>query len=186
MKKLLCFIVLITGLSCKKNQTSIKNNDTYEIPISKSINKTNRIFKLDRLSKVEILSYPNRILWDTISFNGMIPFDKELISNNKLTFESKFIKERINLNKEQILELTQLMSSDSCEPKEMVAACYMPRHLILFKDKKDTIIAYNEICIECVGSRYSSNIEVYQKYCMTDMKDFFKKVGIKYFGKNGE
>lgn len=166
-------------LGCKKN-ADVEVLET----VSKSYNTSNRNFKLKDISKVEILSYPDRIMWDTLSFKGKTAFNKELVSENKLTFDSTLIKERIILDKNQVLELTKIMASDACEPEEMPAACYMPRHLIIFKNKDDKIIAYNEFCFTCIGSRNSKNIDNYQKFCLGDIKQFFKKVGIKYFVEN--
>lgn len=74
------------------------------------------------------------------------------------------------------------MTCDTCNYQESVAACYEPRNLILFRNKKNQIIAYDEFCFECVGTRESENLIDFQKFCLSDMKQLFKNFGIKYFG----
>lgn len=135
--------------------------------------------------KVEFLSYPDRMIWDTISYKKENSFYKELTDNGKLNFDTTLVKERLVLNKSQLNELNKLMQ-ETCYTNQSVAACYMPRHLILFRDKKNKIIAYNEFCFDCVGSRNSKNLHDYQSFCMIDMAELFKKFGIKYFGVTNE
>jgi hypothetical protein len=53
--------------------------------------------------------------------------------------------------------------------------------MILFRDDKNRIIGYNEFCINCIGSRSSTNLNGFQKYCYSDMGDLFRKFGIKLF-----
>lgn len=120
-------------------------------------------------------------MWDTISFNDQNPFRKPLVDNYKLTFDSTMIKEQITLNKLQQKELLNLIVCDTCLPEEVDMACYDPRHMILFKDKKDKIIGYTEFCFTCLSSRSSENLSKFQKYCYSDMNNLFKKFGIKYF-----
>lgn len=140
---------------------------------------------LPGLAKVELLSYPDRMIWDTISYEKKGFFYKELADNGKLNFDTTMVKERLILNPNQIKELTTLLEG-TCSEEEAVAACYMPRHMILFRDKNNKIIAYNEFCFGCVGSRNSKNLEGYQNFCMSDMAQLFEKFGIKYFGDTPE
>ena len=107
-------------------------------------------------------------------------------SYQKFTFDSTMIKERIVLNEIQKKELFTLMVCDACVPEEMAAACYQPRHLILFKDKKNKIVGYQEFCFQCIGSRVSKNLEGFHKFCYSDMNKLFRKFGIKYFVENDE
>lgn len=183
-----CWIIIFATffiISCKKEQ--IEKKDKVEtdlgIQIPKSVSKSikKRIFPLKEISKVELISYPNRVMWDTISFKGKNPFQKPLVDNYKLTFDSTMIKERITLNKVEQKELLDLIVCDTCMPEEVVMACYDPRHMILFKDKKNKIIGYTEFCFTCLGSRSSENLSKFQKYCYSDMNELLKKNGIKYF-----
>ena len=171
MRKILFLISILVFISCKKEK--IENQF-----FSKVINK--RDFPIKNFSKIELISYYNRIYWDT-KFKGEFPTHKILVENYKLTFDSTMIQERVVLNKAQEKELLNLMISDSCSIDQITSACYNPRHMILFRDDKDRIIGYNEFCLECASSRNSSNLEDFQKYCYYDMSNLFKKFGIKLF-----
>lgn len=170
MKKIIFLIAIILFISCKKNEE--------EKIFSKVIDK--RDFPIKNFSKIELISYYNRVCWDT-KFKGEFPTHKILVDNYKLTFDSTMIQERIILNKDQEKELLNLMVSDSCSLEQIESACYNPRHMILFRDNKNRIIGYNEFCLECFSSRNSDNLESFQKYCYFDMENLFKKFGIKLF-----
>jgi hypothetical protein len=170
MRKVLFLISILLLISCK-------NNDA-EKTFSKVINK--RDFPVKNFSKIELVSYYNRVLWDN-KFKGEFPTHKVLVENYKLTFDSTMIQERVVLNKVQEKELLNLMISDSCSIGQITSACYNPRHMILFRDNKNRIIGYNEFCLECGSSRNSDNLENFQQYCYYDMSNLFKKFGIKLF-----
>ena len=182
--RFLIAILFLSFFSCKEEKLKKPEFKIIETSVSKSIKK--REFPLKNVAKIEFLSYPDRITWDTISYKGEIPFRKNLIENQKFTFDSTMIKERIVLNEIQKKELFALMVCDTCVPEEMAAACYQPRHLILFKDKKNKIVGYQEFCFQCVGLRESKNLEGFEKLCFSDMNKLFRKFGIKYFVENDE
>ena len=182
--RFLIAILFLSFFSCKEEKLKKPEFKIIETSVSKSIKK--REFPLKNVAKIEFLSYPDRITWGTISYKGEIPFRKNLIENQKFTFDSTMIKERIVLNEIQKKELFALMVCDTCVPEEMAAACYQPRHLILFKDKKNKIVGYQEFCFQCVGLRESKNLEGFEKLCFSDMNKLFRKFGIKYFVENDE
>jgi hypothetical protein len=173
--------VLIRNYKKDKNQE--KTETDLGVPIPKSFSKLiiKRDFPLKNFAKIELLSYYNRIFWDTLRYKGEQPFEKELVDNFKLTFDSTMIQERVVLNKNQENQLLKLMVCDTCVPEEMSAACYDPRHMIVFRDDRNRIIGYNEFCINCIGFRSSTNLYGFQKYCYSDMGDLFRKFGIKLF-----
>jgi hypothetical protein len=182
MRKIIFLITILILVSCKNEKTNSQIEEE-EIPIVKSASKVinRRDFPIKNFSKIELVSYHNRILWDTLRYKGERPSYKMLADNYKLTFDSTMIQERVILNKSQEKELLNLMISDACVPEEISAACYDPRHMILFRDNKNRIIGYNEFCINCIGSRTSTNLNGFQKYCYSDMGDLFRKFGIKLF-----
>jgi hypothetical protein len=163
MKKILLILIFVCILSCQKDKE----------------------FKLPNLSKIEFVSYPDRMIWDTIGAKGEKLFYKNLIVNSKLNFDSTMIKERVILKSEQLKELSMLLQ-ETCDDQYEASACYMPRNLILFRDNKDKIIAYKEFCFSCSGSYSSKNIEKYSEFCLKDMNSLFRKFGIKYFGDTPE
>lgn len=172
MRKMLFLIGILIFISCKKEKTEIPS-------FSKVIHK--RDFPLKNYSKIELISYYNRVCWDTLKFNGEFPIYKKLVDNYKFTFDSTMIQERVILNKAQEKELLNLMICDSCSIEQIESACYNPRHVILFRDDKNRIVGYNEFCIECNASSNSANLEGFQQYCYSDMGALFKKFGIKLF-----
>lgn len=67
------------------------------------------------------------------------------------------------------------------------ASCYVPRHAIVYSGSKETV-AFQEICFECSGQRVEGDIVSYIDFCdskWSELKDFFKSVGITYFGPHG-
>lgn len=132
----------------------------------------------ETIKKIEIFSYPDRLAWDTLRHR------KEIIRNNKIDFDTSMINERVALLKEtQIKELFELIKIH-CKIEGDVApysSCYMPRNLILFYNNKNLIIGHIELCFECGTSESSNNLKENWDYCKDDVKDFFKKVGVKYF-----
>ncbi|SNR55395.1 hypothetical protein [Flavobacterium sp. ov086] len=171
MKKILFLISILILISCKKEKIESQS-------FSKLITK--REFPLKNYSKIELISYYNRVVWDT-KYKGEPPIYKVLVDNYKLTFDSTMIQERVVLNKVQEKELLNLMVCDTCALKQIESACYNPRHMILFRDDKNRIIGYNEFCMECYASSNSANLDGFQKYCYSDMEALFKKFGINLF-----
>lgn len=187
MKKIVLLIIALALVSCKneKKKDSLQDEG---VPFVKSVSKTikKRDFPLKNFSKIELVSYYNRIRWDRQEYKGKQPSYKMLVDDYKLTFDSTMIQERVVLNKAQEKELLNLMLCDTCIPEEVSSACYDPRHIILFRDSKNRIVGYNEFCLECVGSRNSENLNGFQKYCYSDMGELFRKFGIKLFVEYGE
>ncbi|KAF2517728.1 hypothetical protein [Flavobacterium foetidum] len=189
MKKIFFLIIIVSVvISCHNKKTKNLPVGEEGIPIVKSISKIihKREFPINNFSKIEVVSYYDRIMWDTLEYKNEQPFRKVLVDNYKLTFDSTKIKERVILNKMQEKELLNLMICDTCVPEELSAACYKPRHMILFRDSKNRIIGYDEFCIECVGSRNSDNLNGFQKYCYSDMQELLKKFGITLFIESGD
>jgi hypothetical protein len=189
MKKILClFIIVLSAISCYDKTSKNLTIEEKGIPIVKSVSKTihKREFPIKNFSKIEVVSYYDRISWDTLEYKKEAPFRKILVDNYRLTFDSTKIQERVVLNKIQEKELLNLMVCDTCVPEELSAACYKPRHMILFRDKKNRIIGYDEFCIECVGSRSSDNLNGFQKYCYSDMQKLLEKFGITLFIESGD
>jgi len=184
MRKIFLLIAVVILISCKNEKKKVLTENTGVPIVSKVINK--RDFPIKNFSKIELVSYYDRIMWDTLDYKDKTPFRKILVDNYRLTFDSTMIQERVILNKMQEKELLSLMVSDTCAPEELSAACYKPRHMILFRDNKNRIIGYDEFCIECVGSRSSDNLTGFQKYCYSDMQKLLEKFGIKLFIESGD
>lgn len=182
MRKSFFLIFILILISCKKENESPKLNE--KITVSKSENELIKIrdFPLKDLSTVEVLSYKDRMRWDKKgSTNEDNKYTKDLVVDYKLNFDSTKVKERVLLNSVLKTELLEVMSQDSCKLENLPRDCYMPRHMILFRDQKNRIIGYKELCLSCHGFRESKNLENYNGFCFSQMEELFKKAGIKYF-----
>ena len=133
------------------------------------------IFPFSSADRVELTSYYFR---DYRPEN-----DNYKIIDGKLAFDESIIKERVVLSKKQQEEMFKIVNTDICPKEYSVADCYMPEHRITFYDKKNNVIAYLEVCLQCVGSRISPNFTTVPlcKEKMDELKRFFQSVGIKQF-----
>jgi hypothetical protein len=187
MKKAFFLISILILISCKKESTeSPKLNEKTTLSKSESKVIKRRDFPLKDLSKVELLSYEDRMRWDKRNTKEENKYTKDLVVDYKLNFDSTKIKERVILNSALKTELLQLMTQDTCTIEEFVSDCYMPRHMILFRDQKNRIIGYKELCLSCKGFRESKNLKDNNGFCFSQMEELLKKAGIKYFDDNEE
>ncbi|MCR4030258.1 MULTISPECIES: hypothetical protein [Flavobacterium] len=186
MKKILFLIVIFVFFSCKKEK---ENSQFEESPVSSRTETEiikERNFPFKNLSKVEVLSYEDRMRWDKKITKKENKYYKDLVVDYKLNFDSTKVKERVLLSSALKTELIGLLSQDSCKVENLPRDCYMPRHMIVFRDQKNRIIGYKELCLSCKGYRESKNLENYNGFCFTQMEDLFKKAGIKYFDEDYE
>lgn len=89
----------------------------------------------EKAKRIEILAYIDRNQWDREDNSDYFKLD--YIKNNQLKINIKYLKNRIVLNEEQILILKKKFVE--CEKENWAAACYDPRHAILFYDENDKI-----------------------------------------------
>lgn len=186
MKKILFLIIIFVFVSCKKEKENPSPDEKSIVAKSAIAMVKERNFPLKNLSKVEVLSYEDRMRWDRKITKNDNKYTKDLVVDYKLNFDSTKVKERVLLNSQLKAELIQLMSQDTCKIEELPADCYMPRHMILFRDQKNRIIGYKELCLGCKGFRESKNLEIYNGFCFSQMNELFKKAGIKYFDEDYE
>ncbi|MEN2412733.1 hypothetical protein [Flavobacterium mesophilum] len=186
MRKVFFLLTILILISCKKEQEKLELDETPIITKSETEIIKERDFPLKELSKVEILSYEDRMRWDRKITKKDNKYYKDLVVDYKLNFDSTKIKERVFLSSALKTELIGLMSQDSCKVENLPRDCYMPRHMIVFRDQKNRIIGYKELCLSCKGYRESKNMENYNGFCFTQMEDLFKKAGIKYFDEDYE
>lgn len=142
------------------------------IKIKKEINST-----FEKVKRIEILAYEDRNQWTKEDNPDFLKLN--YIQNGKLEINKKYLRNRISLNKEQIEILKNKLRK--CETENWAAACYDPRHAILFYDKNDKIFGYIEMCFDCNGRRSSENFKVFSE-CALGLEETFKEFGITYFG----
>jgi hypothetical protein len=160
--KYFCFIIVLISLfSCKSEKEEAFELFTKEV------------------EKVKIWSYPARGLWD-------VEDGKERqgikILNNKIQLDTTKIIENVELNGNQKENLFELLNEDVCFFGGTHAACYIPRHLILFYDENEKLIGFYEFCIECGGSVESKSLKNIPTFCIekgTKMEQLLKGFGLK-------
>ena len=151
---LLCLLML----SCKDRIPKEVQNESL---------KMEQNFPFSESEKIEIISFPVRY--------EPIVFEKKLI-------DSIGIKERFFLNEHQKNDLFNslfLNENEECT----VAACFDPRHAILFYNDKSEIIAHIVICFDCGNTTESEGLNC-NRLCyegLGSILKIFKKAGIKYF-----
>jgi hypothetical protein len=140
----------------------------------------------DRASSVRILSYINR------PFATVVIDEEEVIVEPKkdtthfraadLEILESTIQERLTLTPQQTVSLYSLLDKNSCETTE-VAACYDPRHAIVFFDATGHPFSYIEVCFDCMN--YQTPEDVSLDLCSDQFRSLaqlFRSFEIKYFG----
>ena len=179
IRTLLVFVAIFTLNSCNKKADEERTivSSKAQVPLPK-IEET---FPFSEAEKIEIISYPVRRNWDTITNDkgrwGVI----NIVKDKKLQVNPKGIKDRIILNdnlKDKLFKAIYTLY----EPSE-TAACFDPRHAVLFYNKKSEIIAYIEICFHCGTYKFSDNFK-HGSFNVGTLRQVFKDAGIKYFGED--
>lgn len=154
------FIILISINSCNNRRK----------------NEINTIF--EKIKQVEILAYLDRNLWDKEDNPNYFKLNF-IEKNGKFEINRKYIKNKIILNKSQLTIFKENLSK--CKTEDWSAACFDPRHLIIFYDQNDKIYGYIELCFDCNRSKSSENLQLISE-CALGLEDTFKEFGITYFG----
>jgi hypothetical protein len=175
--KLYTFLLILIFISCKENEvkSSSKISDIEikekEYDFSDSVQ-----FKFEDIASVEVYSFLNKTTIEM--FKG---YRKDINFNSDVQISNDFIKENIELNDRQKLELFNLITKDSCKTEQSPSECYNPRHAIFFKDKVNKILGSIEMCFDCDDFNHSESLGNAKYYCYDDMRMFLYDVGIRYF-----
>jgi len=164
--KQLFFLFFIILVGCKSTQIKMPVDDAFL-----------------SAERIEIWSYPNREIWHREGVDNTGALKELKIENGKVNIEKNNIKEKIILSKEQIEKIYQTLYDNKICDYESVAACYQPRHLIVFFNSEDKVFNALEICLSCTQIQ-SINEFNYPNLCDTKMdklEEVFKSFGIKYF-----
>lgn len=101
------------------------------------------------------------------------------IKDNNIEIKEKYVRNRIILNQNQINKLKSEL--ENYQPENIVpAACYMPRHVLIFTNAKNEIFGYIEICFTCGNAQSSKNLKFLVRRALEKEK-LFKEFGITYF-----
>lgn len=165
---------MLSLFSCKKAEEEVLS----PAKMQKTLPKMEDTFPFSETTKIEIISYPVRYEWDTIR-NGERKVMASLVENKQFQPDTLHIKDRVILNNKFTNQLFKSFFTkyEGCT----VAACFDPRHAILFYNEKREIIAYLEVCLDCGNSQSSGNFK-YDDLCEITLAELFEQAGIKYFG----
>ena len=177
------YLILLIGLfSCNKeekksiNKIETKKTEVLEFEIVKPSELEKNVDDFfSNVSKIEILAYLDRNKWD--KSDNPDYRNPDYIKNNKIEIKDKYLRNRIVLSSSQVKELQAGFKKGYYN---IAAACYDPRHAIIFYDKNDVIIGNIEICFECNNVSSSKNLYSIGRSASNQM-DLFKKFGITYF-----
>ncbi len=142
-------------------------------------------FPFSTASRVDVVAYPNRFAWDTTSDENGMHVDEGVIADGRLRLPQQKIRDRITLNQAQIKRAFELLYNDDCSSEE-AAACYDPRHALIFFDKNSKAIAAIEICLDCYKARVTTGVPRIS-FCgekVADLATLFRSFGVKYFGQD--
>jgi len=132
------------------------------------------IFPFNKAFRIDVISFD--------SILGKTPIDNDTIRYSKT-------KETVTLSTTNVNKLTDILYNYnySKETNSFVirtAACYYPRHAIVFLNKSNKIITFIEICFECRRVKTSLNKENIGQFCEGKydlIKEFFISIGIKNY-----
>lgn len=160
-----------------KQQAQTVNKDSIEVgqcKLSEWKRKRNDVFPFNVCDRIELVTY-----------NSTGTYDWGKIGYNTILTDSigqYGFCERVRLNEKQVDTLFAIIYGYvSIDDEHIRAACYNPRHAILFY-KGNTLVEYFEICFECMGTEYLRNQSRFPQFCNEQwcyLQQFFKDVGIK-------
>ena len=160
-----------------KQPVQTVNKDSLEqgqCTITKWKRKRNEVFPFNVCDRIEIVTYDSTDGYDL----GKIGYSTILTDS----IGQYGFCERVPLNEKQIDTLFSIMYGYiSIDDLHISAACYNPRHAILFY-KGNTLVEYFEICFECMGTEYLRNQSRFPQFCNEQwcyLQEFFKRSGVK-------
>lgn len=134
----------------------------------------NKIYPFNKNIKIELVSFK--------------PDYESIPKKNGQIDTTKFIETK-TLSHQEEEELIDILYNYNYDPKVNrdsiigeINICYEPRNAILFRNKKNKIITYLEICFECLQYRKPKRLKI-GDFCQEKfdlLKDHFKRVGIKF------
>ena len=191
--KSIFFPILILNFlaSCDSSNTELAEPDVpkkeqieAELPDQQfEISIFEETYPFPEAERIEIISYPIRMIWDTTNVDGDTQVNEGIIKNGKIRLPKSRIIDHVKLSETQSKELFEVLYNTDCtESLEM--SCWDPRHSFVFFDHHNKAFAAIEICFDCLGSMESEGIAPIH-WCFekeSAVTKYLKEVGITYFG----
>lgn len=136
---------------------------------------------LKGIDKVKLYSYPSRMMWDTVNYGK----EKIVLKNGKLFFKKTKVVDSLFLTNNQKDKIFNILLDNKWGNKGLNAACYEPRHLFAFY-KKNKVVGYYEVCLECGNSESSKELNDLPMFCIEkgeELKKLFIKMKLKNIGR---
>jgi hypothetical protein len=172
MKYILCFLTIFL-FSCTSKSGGEPVAETQKTAI-KPVPKMEETFPFSEADKVVVISFFHM---------DYQPDDNNYkIQDGKVPFDESIVKESIVLDKKQQQQLFTILNTETVPKDNTMADCYMPEHRITFS-KEGKVIAFLEVCLQCVGSRVSEDFTPVKLHRdkMNELQQFFRNVGIRHF-----
>lgn len=152
----------------------------------KIANREKLAYLFDHASRVQVLSYVNRMGDETPLIEGEeqkpVQKDTTFFVVDDLRIPESIIQERLILNNAQRDSLFRLFNENMCEI-DGVAICYSPRHAVIFFDQANRPFGYIELCFDCTNYQTHGNFQLDFCYEKAEaLKNLFQSFGINYFG----
>jgi hypothetical protein len=179
--------VFILGCEAKGEKEAGTLESSVKLRNKKIVRIMETTFPFSETKKIEIISYPVRFNWDTLTNvkDGVGTRLRPLLKDKKLNVNPVGINDRIVLNEKHKRQLFNFLFIDQCPKDYIISSCFDARHCILFYDKKNEIFAHIEVCLDC-SVAHSSGFE-FNEICserINDLGRIFKDAGVTYFGEN--
>jgi len=162
----------------KESEKSEDTSGIYNIKLPENFD----FYPFNKAARIEVLSYPDRTLWDTIQHGSHKYLNYDIIQNGKLRLDTAMIRERVTLTQEQTDTLQHIFYNVRCDFRE-INPCYYPRHSIIFYDKDDNAFASFEVSLACLTYNTTKGFS-YIDYCFRknqELESFFLEIGIRYY-----
>jgi hypothetical protein len=106
-------------------------------------------------ARVELVTYKNDRTTGWFDKEGI---EKPLIEHGMLNMPADSIRSIKQLNANQIEKWQHALYVQHFCQDNSIGLCYQPRHLLLFYNPNNHIVAYIEICFACHSARFSDEV----------------------------
>lgn len=193
MRRLFFLMGLLFIFGCDENKTSekVKEKETE----TEDVIEEEYVEADDEWSDYIEVEYINNDNYPFNEIDAVLIFSYENLLNN-YSEDPSAIEDGNFLIREQNIKDSLVLTTVQMDTLEKILFgytggsydepdCYLPRHTIVFY-KKGKPITFLEICMECNRSRIFDKMNAgISAEKMKMLKDFFKNVGITYFGPHG-
>lgn len=160
MNRFLCIPLLLLAMNlCGQIVSSPKLGLRIESELQKEIADKFSTFLEKEVSKVHLVSLKPECLVRTSldslrnEVSDTLCFLSTCIQQKESEVDTSRFFQRISLAPTDISSFLKIIYRNDKNSQNMWAACYEPRHALVFYDSKERVIGYIEICLRCSAIR---------------------------------